>query len=256
MLCERRCGTNRLAGHRGFCKAGVVPYLHRHRIEYGEEAELIPSHMFYLSGCDLRCAFCIAGLNALDANRGRPLTPELFNSAVAWGQRQGAVNIQWVGGEPTIHLPAILDLMAQCPSLPPVVWKSDFHATAEAMEMLRGAVDVYLADCKFGNDACARRIAAVENYFRTVTRNLLIAAGHGRRLIVRHLLLPGHERCCYEPILAWMQRNLPAVAFSIRDSYLPTWRASQYDELAKPLPRSAAAAAAAGARRLGLQVIQ
>ena len=29
----------------------------RHRVEYGEELELIPSHLFYLSGCDLRCKF-------------------------------------------------------------------------------------------------------------------------------------------------------------------------------------------------------
>ena len=38
--------------------------MYKHRVEYGEEWELVPSHLFYLSGCDLRCAFCVAGINA------------------------------------------------------------------------------------------------------------------------------------------------------------------------------------------------
>jgi putative pyruvate formate lyase activating enzyme len=97
-LCEHRCGVDRAAGELGFCKAGTVPHLFRHRIEYGEELELIPSHLFYLSGCDLRCAFCIAGINAFDPSRGKPLTSEAFNQAVAWGRQRGARNIQWVGG--------------------------------------------------------------------------------------------------------------------------------------------------------------
>ena len=54
--------------------------------------------------------------------------------------------------------------MAGCPDLPPIVWKSDFHGTREAFALLDGVVDVYLADFKFGNDSCARRIAGVENY--------------------------------------------------------------------------------------------
>src|SRR5450432_295281 len=75
-LCERRCNVDRRAGELGFCKAGVVPRVFRHRIEYGEELEIVPSHLFYLSGCDLRCGFCIAGINAFDPSRGRELTSE------------------------------------------------------------------------------------------------------------------------------------------------------------------------------------
>src|SRR5207253_2028312 len=119
-----RCGVDRAGGARGVCKAGATARVFRHRIEYGEELELVPSHLFYLSGCDLRCAFCIAGLNAFDPGRGRELTGEFFNAAVEWGRARGAGNVQWVGGEPTIHIPAILEVMSGCPSLPPIVWKS------------------------------------------------------------------------------------------------------------------------------------
>jgi putative pyruvate formate lyase activating enzyme len=253
-LCEHRCGVNRAAGERGPCKAGTVARVFRHRVEYGEEPELVPSHLFYLSGCDLRCAFCIAGADAFDPMRGVELTNEFFNDAVEWGKSRGARNVQWVGGEPTIHLPAILEAMRGCADLPPIVWKSDFHGTPEAFELLDGVVDTYVADFKFGNDACARRIAGVENYVQILTRNLKVAAAQ-TRLIVRHLLLPGHEECCYEPIVRWMADELPGVSFSIRDGYLPRWRAKHFAELARPLDRHAGHAANEFARKHRLMVI-
>jgi putative pyruvate formate lyase activating enzyme len=254
-LCEHRCGVDRAAGELGFCKAGEIPNLFRHRIEYGEELELIPSHLFYLSGCDLRCAFCIAGINAFDPSRGNPLTSEAFNQDVQWGRQRGARNIQWVGGEPTIHLPAILQVMAGCPDLPPVVWKSDFYGTPEAFDLLEGSVDVFVADFKFGNNDCARRIAGIENYVPIVTRNLKTVS-NGSKLIIRHLLLPGHAECCFQPILKWLAENLPEIPLSLRDSYLPSWRSSRFDELAFPLPPRDGKAALNLAHRLGLRVIQ
>jgi putative pyruvate formate lyase activating enzyme len=253
-LCEHRCGVDRLAGERGPCKAGAEARVFRHRVEYSEEAELVPAHLFYLSGCDLRCAFCIAGADAFDPRRGQPLTRAFFREAVAWGRGQGARTLQWLGGEPTIHLPAIFDAMAGCPDLPPVVWKSDFHFTAEALALLDGMVEVYLADFKFGNDACARRLAGVEGYLRVVTRNLVQAARQGE-LIVRHLLLPGHHDCCYRPIVRWMKAHLPGVKFSVRDGYLPSWQARHYAELARPLDRRDGRAALSLATRVGLNVI-
>jgi putative pyruvate formate lyase activating enzyme len=243
-----------MAGERGPCKAGPEARVFRHRVEYSEESELVPSHLFYLSGCDLRCVFCIAELNAFDPRRGQPLTPQFFHEAVAWGQRQGARTVQWVGGEPTIHLPAILEAMAPCPSLPPIVWKSDFYGTPEALELLDGVVDTYLADFKFGNADCARRLAGIERYVEIVTRNLILAAGQGN-LIVRHLLLPGHFDCCYLPIIRWLRRELPQAKFSLRDGYLPRWQARRHAELAQPLPPGYARRATALAVESGLRMI-
>ena len=179
-LCQHRCGADRLGGEQGFCQAGVTARVYRHRIECGDEIELVPSHLFYLSGCDLRCVFCIGGASAVDPGFGRPLTSEFLNRALAWGRQQGARNLQWVGGEPTIHLPAILEAMAGCRDLPPVVWKSNFHATAEAMKLLSGVVQVYVADFKFGNDGCARAIAGVEPLFPDRHRQPAAGRGTGR----------------------------------------------------------------------------
>jgi putative pyruvate formate lyase activating enzyme len=222
-----------MAGERGPCKAGSEARVFRHRIEYGEEVELVPSHLFYLSGCDLRCAFCIAESNAFNPSAGTILTADFLTRAIAWGKARGARNIQWVGGEPTIHLPAILRAMSDCEGLPPVVWKSDFYSTIAAFDLLKGIIDVYVADFKFGNDRCASRLAKVDRYVSTVTRNLSHTAAYGD-LIIRHLLLPGHFDCCYRPVVEHLARKLPGVKFSIRDGYLPRWQAHLYEELARP----------------------
>ena len=46
-------------------------------------------------------------------------------------------------------------------------------------------------------------------------------------MIVRHLLLPGHLECCLGPIVEFMREELPQVLFSLRDGYLPSWRAGR-----------------------------
>lgn len=255
MLCEHRCGVDRREGEKGKCKASTDARLFRHRIESGEEPELVPSHLFYLSGCDLRCAFCIAEANAFDPSRGHLLTPELFQELVDWGRQRGAKTLQWVGGEPTIHLPRILEAMATCDELPPVVWKSDFHSTPDVFDLLNGVVATYVADFKFGNDDCALRIAHVSNYWAILCRNLIIAASQGR-LIVRHLLMPGHLECCFQPVLEWLRDRLPQAALSLRNGYLPRWRSGSFDELSRRLTRDETELATEMALASGLEVIQ
>ena len=255
LLCEHRCGIDCADGQRGICQAATEARVYRCRVECGEEVELIPSQLLYLSGCNLRCVFCIGEADAFDPQQGQILDGQVLAEAIAESHRHGARNIQWVGGEPTIHLPAILEAMAGCGSrLPPVVWKSNFFGTIESFALLKGIVDVYVADLKFGNDGCARRIAGVDGYLPIVTRNLLLAAAE-TSLIVRHLLLPGHFDCCFRPIADWMRRFLRATPLRIMTGYLPRWKASDCQELASPLHREAGAQAIALAKRLGLNVI-
>src|SRR5205823_9338503 len=108
---------------------------------------------------------------------------------------------------------------------------------------------------KFGNDACAKRIAGVSNYTAILKRNLRLASTQGR-LIVRHLLLPGHHECCYRPIVDWLAKNLPDVEFSLRDGYLPAWRAHRFEELARTVRRDEAHDALELASAARLKVIQ
>jgi putative pyruvate formate lyase activating enzyme len=254
LLCEHRCGVDRTIGERGFCEATAEARVYRCRVECGEEVELIPSQLFYLSGCNLRCAFCIGEADAFDPGRGQLLTSQSLIELIAIGNRQGAKNIQWVGGEPTIHLPAILEALAGCDRLPLIVWKSNFFGTIGGFALLDGIVDTYVADFKFGNNICAAQIAGVDGYMQVVTRNLLQAVQKAR-LIVRHLLLPGHLECCYRPIVDWMSAHLPTVPLRVMTGYLPRWQAARRQELASPLGREVGTQAITLAREKGLKVI-
>jgi putative pyruvate formate lyase activating enzyme len=94
-----------------------------------------------------------------------------------------------LGGEPTIHLPAALELVSHLPDDAKLVWKTNAHGSAQARALLDGLFDVWLADYKFGNDDCARRLAKVPDYTGVVRENLIwFARGAGKAPV-------GHTPC-------------------------------------------------------------
>jgi putative pyruvate formate lyase activating enzyme len=135
-----------------------------------------------------------------------------------------------LGGEPTVQLPAALEIAAALPDSARLVWKTNAHGSAEARELLDGIFDVWLADYKFGNDVCALRLARVSGYTRVVRENLLWA-NRRSELIVRHLLMPGHIECCWRPVARWLAENLPGVKVNLRSGFWPAWRAARHAEL-------------------------
>jgi putative pyruvate formate lyase activating enzyme len=160
-----------------------------------------------------------------------------------------------LGGEPTIHLPAALELVAELPATAKLVWKTNAHGSAAARELLDGMFDIWLADFKFGNDACAQSLARVPEYVRIVGENLLWAEEH-TDLIVRHLLMPGHVECCWRPIAKWLAAELPDVRVSLRASFWPAWRAHVHPELCRTLTEVESNEAIRIAREFGLELVQ
>lgn len=240
-LCAHRCGVNRIAGERGPCGAGSSARVFLSQTEMGDEASLRPIFAVSFSGCDLRCDFCITGRSSWDPAVGSVVSgpgigdEPLETLAVAARQalRNGARSIMILGGEPTLHLPAVLDFVSRLPDDTRLVWKTNAHGTATARQLLEGVFDVWVADYKFGQDTCAERLARVPNYTEVVRGNLLWASRHSR-LIVRHLLMPGHLDCCWVPIARWLAEELPGVEISLRDGFWPGWFSSRHPELAVP----------------------
>jgi len=216
-LCAHNCRVNRLAGERGVCRAGANARVICAQLEVADELELIPTFAIALSGCDLRCEFCITGRESWDPRAG-----DVLNLAF---QTEGARSIMILGGEPTIHLPAVLEIVAALPEGVPLVWKTNAHGSAQARAWLAGLFDVWVADYKFGNDECARRLARVTGYNAVVQENLRWAHAECK-LIVRHLVMPGHVECCWFPIAGWLAENLPGVTVSLRDGFWPAWQTS------------------------------
>lgn len=219
-LCPWDCRVDRLAGELGFCGLGRDAFYTKELLHFGEEAEIRPSHTIFLTGCSLRCVYCMTGDSVVTPHTGHRVEPADMAARIAQRAREGARSISFVGGNPDQNVLPILEVLNACDVDLPVVWNSNLYGSADLMELLEGIVDIHLADLKYGNDRCAHRYSAVPRYWETVTRNLKTAA-RDARVVVRHLLLPGHHECCTQPVLRWLAENLSGVAVNLMTQYRP-----------------------------------
>jgi len=279
-LCAHECGVNRWIGPAGLCHAGAEARIFSAQIEVSDELELIPTFAIALSGCDLRCDFCITGVPSWNARQGEALRLENLVERANAALAKGARTVMILGGEPTVHLHTALEIVAALPDDAKLVWKTNAHGSAQARELLDGMFDVWLADYKFGNDACAQRLAKVSDYVRVVRENLLWFAHAERRsptrrgfnqddaragsetgapasgeLIVRHLLMPGHTECCWRPVAEWLAENLPGVKVNLRSGFWPAWHAARHGELRGTVSKAETERAWALARECGLNLV-
>ena len=236
-FCERRCGTNR-AERPGFCGVTRSRYSSEF-LHYGEEDELVPSHTIFFTGCTFRCAFCQNWDIARHPEAGSIADPGVLARQVYARSRAGARNVNWVGGDPTPHIGTVLKTMraladlAHTPGIDarflnaPMVFNSNTYYSAEASKLLDGVIDIYLSDFKYGNNRCAKRYSGVDNYVETVTRNLIASQD---RLMIRHLVMPGHVTCCTEPIVEWVRTAAPHAKFNLMFQYAP-YNVSEYPEI-------------------------
>ena len=224
VLCERRCQVNRIKGEKGFCGVGHGSNYFFDDILWGEEPPLVPSHEVLFSGCNMRCSYCYSWESVLDTAHGRQFVPEGFARTVDCRKSDGATNLNLLGGEPTVHLRAILEMLKHISCRTAVVWNSNFCMSDVTMRLLRGIVDLYVGDFRFGNDRCARELADTDGYFAAAARNFMTAAASGD-LIIRHLVIPGHIECCLLPVARWVSEHLPEVPFNLMFQYIPCHRA-------------------------------
>lgn len=238
----------------GFCHATAGANFFLAQTEVTDELELIPTFAIALSGCDLRCDFCITGRESWNPRSGQSFNIRQMAAMAKSAVNDGARTVMILGGEPTIHLHAVLELVALLPDTMQLVWKTNAHGSAQARELLDGIFDVWLADFKFGNDDCARRLARVPDYTQVVTENLLWASSHSE-LIVRHLLMPGHVQCCWKPIAEWLAENLGGVKVNLRSGFWPAWHSRLHRELSGTVRAEEAARSQQIAAAYGLKLI-
>jgi putative pyruvate formate lyase activating enzyme len=254
-LCAHECGANRLEGQLGPCRADSWTRVFTAQTEVADESELAPVFAIALSGCDLRCSFCVTGAQSWNPRAGDLLDPVEVARRARRALERGARTIMILGGEPTIHLPFALELVAALPDDSTLIWKTNAHESPQANAWLDGLFDIWVADFKFGNEECARRLARIDRYTEVVQANLAWANSH-TRLIVRHLLMPGHVECCWRPAAEWLAASLPDVEVSLRDGFWPAWQSGRHPELRRTSNMAEMDRAKAIARECELNLIQ
>jgi putative pyruvate formate lyase activating enzyme len=125
-----------------------------------------------------------------------------------------------VGGDPTPSAHHVFETLVESEFNLPVIWNSNMYQSLELQKLLIGVVDLYLSDFKYGNDDCALKLSGIRNYTKVVTRNLEIAINTAD-VIIRHLVLPGHLKCCTASVLEWLAENYPEVNLNVMFQYHP-----------------------------------
>lgn len=224
-LCEWRCGVDRTKNEPCPCRLGAETYVYKRYVSVHEDVSLTPALRVFLAGCNFRCRFCDEGPDCFQPEYGARVDPDRFAADLHAALADGIRTISLIGGEPTLHAHTILAVAAAARQPLPLVLNSNMYMTTDVLDLLGDVVKLYLADFKFGNDACATDLAGVPRYMEVVCRNLR----HAMRLtnvVVRHLLIPGHFDCCLRPVVDWMAENSPETPFQLYTGYVPCWRAA------------------------------
>ncbi|MFW6158844.1 MAG: radical SAM protein [Planctomycetota bacterium] len=247
-LCGHRCGVNRLAGERGRCDCGEAVEVAAALLHPGEEPCLSPdAGTIFFSRCNLACVYC-QNWQISQCDRGDKITADELADAMLRLRDEGAANIELVS--PTPWVPQIIDGLARAAERRldlPVVYNTGGYDSPAALRLLDGVVDVYLPDMRYSAEGPAERLSGARDYpqvnraavlemHRQVGDLVLNARGQARRgLIVRLLVLP-NRLAGVRRTLRWIAEELSVETwFSLMAQYSPAYRASEHDDLNRPI---------------------
>jgi putative pyruvate formate lyase activating enzyme len=223
-FCEWKCKVDRVSGvKKGACKLGSIGRVSTWFPHFGEEPPLVGrggSGTIFFSSCTFRCVFCQNWDISQDPSSGAPVDSRQLALVMKSLRAEGALNINFVGGEPTPNLHTIVGAMNQLDVNVPMLWNSNMYCSEEAMQILADLIDIWLPDFKYGNDKCAIRLSKAPRYFEVVARNHEFAHLNGD-MIIRHLVMPNHIECCTKPVLHWISEHCPRAVVNIMGQYHP-----------------------------------
>lgn len=265
-LCPRACGVRRDKGERGFCRAGILPWVASYGPHFGEERVLVGrggSGTIFLAGCNLGCLYC-QNYTISHLGEGEEMPVEDLAQILLHLQEIGCENANFV--TPTHQAPQIVDAVSRAVRdgfRLPLVWNCGGYEGVEALRLLSGIVDIYMPDFKYGEDTVAARLSAAPNYvsvaraaLREMHRqvgDLLVEGGIAvRGLLVRHLVLP-EGLAGTEGVLRFLRDEIsPHTFVNLMAQYYPAGRATEVPELSRRITPREFAHALELARDLGL----
>ena len=241
-LCPRNCGIDRNSGETGFCGETADIRVAWAGFHFGEEPPITGkngSGTIFITGCNLRCAFC-QNYQISQEGMGRVVTRDEFAELCLLLEREGAENINIVTGSHAIPGIATGLRLAKNKGLAvPVLWNTSAYETEEAIELLKGLVDGWMPDLKTLNPLLSESVFQAADYPSTAKKAIRkmvelsplnkTATGEGgypqgkllSGVIVRHLAIPG-KLADTELVLKWFAEHLKGRAeLSLMTQYTP-----------------------------------
>ena len=238
-ICPRKCNIDRKFGS-GFCGVGDKLRIARASLHFWEEPCVSyknGSGTVFFSGCNMGCVFC-QNEDISHKYKGEDISPERLVQLFYELKEQGAHNINLV--TPTHYTKELAQILDKCPL--PVVWNSSGYESKESLMLLKGKVDVYLPDFKYGIDSVAEKYSKAKNYVETAKEAIqemyaqvgkyeLVDGLIKKGVIIRHMILPDNLENTYN-VIDWVASTFKKgeVLFSLMSQYTP-YRNLPFEEL-------------------------
>ena len=230
-ICPRRCGADRTVGN-GLCGARSMPKVARAALHYWEEPCISGtggSGTVFFSGCSLGCVYC-QNREISHGGAGREISTARLADIFRELEAAGAHNINLV--TPTHFVPSIIEALDLYRPGIPTVYNCGGYEGAEALEALRGYIDIYLTDIKYFSPEYSMKYSGAVDYFERayaaaaemiaqtgppVIRDGLMKSG----VIIRHLVLPGLRRDSMAVLDAVAKLPKDSFLLSLMSQYTP-----------------------------------
>jgi putative pyruvate formate lyase activating enzyme len=189
------------------------------------------SGTIFVSGCNLRCAFC-QNYQISRQGQGKTVTQAEFVRICLTLQEKGAENINIVtGSHAAPALAAGIQAARSRGLVIPALWNSSGYESLEALSLLAEVIDGYLPDLKTLDSAIAGRFFKAPDYGEVasaaVKRMLSLrdiryeGAVLRSGVIVRHLVLPGRLESTRD-VLRWFAEHAAGKGLlSLMTQYTP-----------------------------------
>lgn len=267
MICPRRCGVNRAAGKRGYCRAPSNPVIYSYIAHHGEEPALSGSKgsgTIFFTHCNMKCVYCQNYIFS-QLDNGEEISIERLAAIMLELQNKGCHNINLVS--PTHFVPQIVSALGQAVEKGlniPVVYNTSGYDSLETIKMLDGIIDIYMPDMRYSDNKNAgaysdapdyvehNRQCLTEMYRQTgdLTVNEKGIAMHG--LIIRLLVLPDDISGTAESLKFIGEKISKNTYISVMSQYYPTFKAYNFRELSRGVTKGEYQNIVDEAHRLGL----
>ena len=244
--CPLMCHVNRAGGQKGACGAGSEPVVASADAHFGEEPPIsgkMGSGTIFFAYCPMRCVYC-QNYPFSQLGQGRIKGIQDLASIIITLQEKGCHNINLV--TPTHFVPQIILSIREAIDRGlkiPILYNTSSFDSMEALLLMEGIVDIYLADMRYNDPALSDRYSgqkgypevsriAVKEMYRQVGDLKLDQNGIAiKGLVVRHLVLPNRIAGSRE-IFEFISRNVSRkVSISLMSQYYPAYQATDYPEL-------------------------
>lgn len=249
MECPRKClvDRSRVTGYCGVLDKIKIARASLHMWEEPCISTSCGSGTIFFSGCNLRCVYC-QNYNISHNGFGMEIDVDRLVEIFFELKEKGASNINLV--TPSHYVSLIREAIVKARSMGfdlPFIYNSSGYDSIDALEKLKGLIDVYLPDFKYIDDNVAYKYSNCKDYVSTVIEAIdymyndvgrVVFDEYGaikKGVIVRVLVLPNYVDDSKKIIKYLYSKYKDNIYISIMNQYTPMGNLDKYSEINRKL---------------------